>query len=511
MAGEATAQVAVTAEAFPDPVFRSYVSSSFDTDSDGVLSTSELASAKQVAMTSAEDVSTMKGIELLTSVTSVHLTSASLVEADLSALPALQAVWMAGTDSLVSLALPETPTLRYVSLYNGKLKNLDLHGLTGLKTIFVSNCQNLETVDVTDCSALECLLVSGSPVSELKMENAASLEYVSIDQASMDSLDVSALKSLKLLNVVGSHGLTSMDVSHNSKLEVLCLDGSGLTAVDVSKNIKLQTLSCEECELQELKLPVSSSFKTLDVAGNHLAAVNLDEMTDGKSEVYFITCQNFSGGNDVKSYGPIPLGLSPQDVEVGLTMTTAGQVAFVLPSAVDTARLENIFFNSGTLSRQIVTDGSRTLAVIADDYAAAKSMASADTISFEYTYLTGHPKATESSKAALYRMRVRLSAVLDMAPPAPEPTELFAIAIADSIEGGSIEISPNEAAAGTPVTLTAKPKSGYKLSSIGVFDAMGNSIPLSGDSFLMPGSDVIIKATFVKKSVPSGSPSWICH
>ena len=41
--GQAWADVGITAENFPDDTFRYYISSHFDTDSDGILSDSEIA------------------------------------------------------------------------------------------------------------------------------------------------------------------------------------------------------------------------------------------------------------------------------------------------------------------------------------------------------------------------------------------------------------------------------------------------------------------------------------
>ena len=74
---------------------------------------------------------------------------------------------------------------------------------------------------------------------------------------------------------------------------------------------------------------------------------------------------------------------------------------------------------------------------------------------------------------------------------------------APTAENGRIAISPKNASAGSTVTITVKPDSGYVLETISVTDKNGNDLKLTDKgngkyTFTMPASKVEIKATFME-------------
>ena len=90
-------------------------------------------------------------------------------------------------------------------------------------------------------------------------------------------------------------------------------------------------------------------------------------------------------------------------------------------------------------------------------------------------------------------------------PPAPsyddsDPT--YAVS-APAAENGKIAVSPKNASAGSTVTITVKPDSGYVLETISVTDKNGNDLKLTDKgngkyTFTMPGSRVEVKVTFME-------------
>ena len=90
-------------------------------------------------------------------------------------------------------------------------------------------------------------------------------------------------------------------------------------------------------------------------------------------------------------------------------------------------------------------------------------------------------------------------------PPAPsyddsDPT--YAVS-APAAENGKIAVSPKNASAGSTVTITVKPDSGYVLETISVTDRNGNDLKLTDRgngkyTFTMPGSRVEVKVTFME-------------
>ena len=79
----------------------------------------------------------------------------------------------------------------------------------------------------------------------------------------------------------------------------------------------------------------------------------------------------------------------------------------------------------------------------------------------------------------------------------------------DKTENGSVTVSPKSASKGSTVTITVKPDSGYVLETLTVTDKNGNELTLKdkGDgkyTFTMPGSKVVVEASFVKTAVSTG-------
>ena len=79
----------------------------------------------------------------------------------------------------------------------------------------------------------------------------------------------------------------------------------------------------------------------------------------------------------------------------------------------------------------------------------------------------------------------------------------YPITIPSKTENGSVTVSPKNASAGSTVTITVKPDSGYVLETISVTDKNGNDLKLidKGNgkyTFTMPTSKVEIKATFME-------------
>ena len=79
----------------------------------------------------------------------------------------------------------------------------------------------------------------------------------------------------------------------------------------------------------------------------------------------------------------------------------------------------------------------------------------------------------------------------------------YPITVPGKTENGSVTVSPKNASAGSTVTITVKPDSGYVLETISVTDKNGNDLKLTDKSngkytFTMPTSKVEIKVTFME-------------
>ena len=92
-----------------------------------------------------------------------------------------------------------------------------------------------------------------------------------------------------------------------------------------------------------------------------------------------------------------------------------------------------------------------------------------------------------------------------------DPT--YSISAPDKVTGGSIKVTPNRASAGTRVTITAKPSSGYELDELTVTDSKGNELKVTDRgndkyTFQMPSGKVEIEVSFTKiEATPDPDPS----
>lgn len=69
------------------------------------------------------------------------------------------------------------------------------------------------------------------------------------------------------------------------------------------------------------------------------------------------------------------------------------------------------------------------------------------------------------------------------------------------VTAGNVEVDKTTALEGEKVTLTLTPNNGYKLSSIKVVDTYNKEVSVTGNTFVMPNSDVTITVVFTKVEV----------
>jgi len=71
----------------------------------------------------------------------------------------------------------------------------------------------------------------------------------------------------------------------------------------------------------------------------------------------------------------------------------------------------------------------------------------------------------------------------------------------DTVTNGTVSVSPEKAMAGKTITVTATPDTNYILKAITVTDAEGNEVEVTGNTFVMPASEVTVSAEFAKREL----------
>ena len=249
----------IDAANFPDELFRTYVSDSFDANGDGVLSLAEARGVKEINCTYIF-IKSLDGIEFFTSAERIECSFCYyLTDADFSKNTALTYLDCSLNDYLTSLDLSN----------NKKLETLE--------------CRNVgEVPDLSKNTALTYLDCGGSSrVTSLDLSKNTELTYLNIGYTGIAGLDLSNNKKLEALDCMSVAGMP--DFSKNTALTHLNCSHNGLTSLDLSKNTKLETLSATNNELTSLDLSKNTALTELDLMSNSITSLDLSKNTKLKS------------------------------------------------------------------------------------------------------------------------------------------------------------------------------------------------------------------------------------
>lgn len=264
-------------------------------------------------------ITNLKGIELLSNLTSLNLTGNSIETLSLSSTnnPKLTALYLRSTN-IKTLTLDDTLTnnlktldisknnlstdqiKKYISTYKRleKLfieKNnynipLDVSGLDYLTGLWISGNKITGLTGIADKGqkysaadgseqtiSLVKLVADSNKMSEINLSGNPNLTYLNISNNLLDKIDLSKNSKLKFLAIT-SNKLSALDLSANTLLEELYGSLNNLKSIDISKNTALKKLEVDDTSdvstkydlskleylrtVSKMTLPV---YKTLDV------------------------------------------------------------------------------------------------------------------------------------------------------------------------------------------------------------------------------------------------------
>ena len=305
----AAGDVAINEVNFPDPNFRSYVQSAFDTDYNGYLSASEITKIRNVHCESL-NIYSLKGIEFFSDLSGLWCKNNHISELDLSGNPNINGVWCSGND-FTSLDFSNAPSLTWVYCFecklqsinftnnpkmayiecnlNPNLKNLDVTGNPLLEHLFASDC-GLTSIDVSNNPYLCELNVFDNDLRSINVSNNPYLKRLDIwNNKNLGNVDISSLKGLEYFNCAKT-GLTKLDVTHNPQLmNLICSYNGGLKSLDLSNNPRLEYLNVElDTSLRKLDLSHNpklyhlyafgmSSINSIDISNNYRLCVTYND------------------------------------------------------------------------------------------------------------------------------------------------------------------------------------------------------------------------------------------
>ena len=182
-----------------------------------------------------------------------------LTKIDASNLPALAILQAYNNGELTNINTLNSPKIQTIDISNtGKLTNIE--GLSDKDQLekFVAWGNKIESYDFSKMTKLKSINLIGSPVKEIKGLSAAGSNLTSLD--------------------LGSTQISSLDVTQNTELQNLNLSYvKGITTLDLSNNTRLTELTTNNSGIRELKLGSKNGLKNINVSSSKLSSLDISE------------------------------------------------------------------------------------------------------------------------------------------------------------------------------------------------------------------------------------------
>ena len=263
---------------FPDEAFREYVSSEFDMDGDGVLSSEEIEEATEVEFYGDQNgekiyPESLDGIEYLTELEGLYLFNCKVTSLDFSKMPKLLSLRVSNL-SLGTLDISTCQTLRVVSCESCELEEIIMDN-PNLETLLCTY-NNLETLDLRGVPNLTDLWCDQNPLTGLDLSGVPNLEDLSVKYCPIESLDLSPVPRLTQLSL-HENPITSIDLSACTELVFFACSYMGITSLDLSQNTKLEVLHCDGTEISSLDTTACTELELLNVTNSKVASLDLSQ------------------------------------------------------------------------------------------------------------------------------------------------------------------------------------------------------------------------------------------
>ena len=201
-------------------------------------------------------------------------------------------------NQLPALNVSTNTALTSLNCYNNSLTDLDLSANTALTTL---SCYSnlLTTLNVTGLSLLKYIDCSKNKFENLNFSDKGltSLTDIYCNENSLTTFNISGLSALTFI-YCSYNQLSSLDCSTNTALENLYCDNNSLTSLNVSGLINLIAIYCHHNQISDLNVSGLTSLNEINCYNNQLTSINLT----GLNSLSYIDCSynqfsslNFSG------------------------------------------------------------------------------------------------------------------------------------------------------------------------------------------------------------------------
>lgn len=216
----------------------------------------------------------------------LNLDGCYIRQTDLSKLTNLEILYM-NHNELESLDLSNIHKLKYVELSDNPINkgNLVIGDQPDLLMLEIAQTGNLDpNFKMSNYPKLKVFTCWGNPgITSLDPSQCPDLIQLSLDGTSVETLDVSHNTKLQILNISDTR-IKNIDLSKNIYLrEFYCKHESGsvntdikLTDIDVTKNVNLVRLAASGNKLTSIDVSKNTYLQHLSLTNNNLKEINLD-------------------------------------------------------------------------------------------------------------------------------------------------------------------------------------------------------------------------------------------
>ena len=281
----AASAVPINEETFPDPVFREYVLK--------IVGSSVLTEekARQIEVLDVSDdniqevlgdrapITSLMGIRYLRYVKDLNCSGQELKKTlNLEQNSRVEKLNCAG-NQLTDLWFHKGSLLRYLDCSVNQFTALNLSKNPELTELYCSS-NKLTALDLSANTKLQKIVAQTNALTTLDTRNLPELTHLYLwGNDDLRSIDVSKNTKLEILSA--AHGkLTSLDVSSNRKLVELYVYNNQLTALDVRSNYLLKKLSCYENQITALDLSYNGALESLSVNDNPITELDLHPLSN---------------------------------------------------------------------------------------------------------------------------------------------------------------------------------------------------------------------------------------
>jgi Leucine-rich repeat (LRR) protein len=143
--------------------------------------------------------------------------------------------------------------LQSLILNDNTIGSIDLSSNTLVKNLQLNNCGLNAGVDLSNQTQLVGLSIDGNDLTSIDLSNNTGITDLRVNFNKLTSLDLAAHSAIKFLRVQGNQ-LTSLDLSTLLELTTLYADINSLESLDLSSNTAVHTLSLKHNELTSLNV-----------------------------------------------------------------------------------------------------------------------------------------------------------------------------------------------------------------------------------------------------------------